>query len=102
MFPFFDIIGKWTSYIALFKKIEWKPIPHDTVVDISKLDDEPSNEEKAEKDIQVEYVVEPAQEDAKGEANVETIEEDVNLIENETKENVVEENIKQETNAENA
>ena len=38
MFPFFDIIGKWTSYIALFKKIEWKPIPHDTVVDVSKLD----------------------------------------------------------------
>lgn len=37
MFPFFDIIGKWTAYIALFKKIEWKPIPHDTVVDIDKL-----------------------------------------------------------------
>lgn len=102
MFPFFDIIGKWTSYIALFKKIEWKPIPHDTVVDISKLDDEPSNEEKAENDIQVEYVVEPVQEDLKGEENVETIEEDVNLIENEIKENVVEENIKQETNADNA
>ncbi|MBQ8352619.1 MAG: glycosyltransferase family 2 protein [Clostridia bacterium] len=38
MFPFFDIIGKWVMYIALFKKIEWKPIPHDTVVDVNELD----------------------------------------------------------------
>lgn len=37
MFPFFDIIGKWSTYIALFKKVEWKPIPHDTVVDVKKL-----------------------------------------------------------------
>lgn len=37
MFPFFDIIGKWTTYIALFAKVEWKPIPHDTVVDVNKL-----------------------------------------------------------------
>lgn len=42
MFPFFDVIGKWTTYIAVFKKIEWKPIPHDTVMDMSQLqaDDE--------------------------------------------------------------
>lgn len=37
MFPFFDIIGKWSTYIALFKHVEWKPIPHDTVMDIEKL-----------------------------------------------------------------
>ena len=37
MFPFFDIIGKWCTYVALFKKVEWKPIPHDTVMDIGKL-----------------------------------------------------------------
>ncbi|MBQ7349232.1 MAG: glycosyltransferase family 2 protein, partial [Clostridia bacterium] len=37
MFPFFDIIGRWSSYVALFKKVEWKPIPHDTVVDVKKL-----------------------------------------------------------------
>ena len=37
MFPFFDIIGKWATYIALFKKVEWKPIPHDTVMDTKKL-----------------------------------------------------------------
>lgn len=37
MFPAFDYIGKWTNYIALFKKVEWKPIPHDYVVDVKKL-----------------------------------------------------------------
>ena len=37
MFPFFDIIGKWSTYVALFKKVEWKAIPHDTVVDVEKL-----------------------------------------------------------------
>lgn len=37
MFPFFDIIGKWSMYIALFKRVEWKPIPHDTVVNVDKL-----------------------------------------------------------------
>ena len=37
LFPLFDIIGKWTSYIALFKHVEWKPIPHDTVMDINQL-----------------------------------------------------------------
>lgn len=37
MFPFFDIIGKWSTYFALFKKVEWKPIPHNTVMDIDKL-----------------------------------------------------------------
>ena len=37
MFPFFDYIGKWTAYIALFTKVEWKPIPHDYVVDVEKF-----------------------------------------------------------------
>jgi cellulose synthase/poly-beta-1,6-N-acetylglucosamine synthase-like glycosyltransferase len=37
MLPFFDIIGKWSNYVALFKKVEWKAIPHDTVVDVEKL-----------------------------------------------------------------
>ncbi len=37
MFPFFDVIGKWSMYIAVFKKVEWKPIPHDTVMDVEKL-----------------------------------------------------------------
>ena len=38
MFPLFDVIGKWSSYIALFKKVEWKAIPHERVVDIDTLD----------------------------------------------------------------
>lgn len=37
LFPTFDIIGKWTNYIALFRKVEWKPIPHDSVLDVHKL-----------------------------------------------------------------
>lgn len=38
MFPFLDLMAKWTSYVALFKRVEWKPIPHDQVVDIKLLD----------------------------------------------------------------
>ena len=34
--PIFDIIGKYSMYVALFKKVEWKPIPHDSKV---KIDD---------------------------------------------------------------
>ncbi|MBQ8429829.1 MAG: glycosyltransferase family 2 protein [Clostridia bacterium] len=37
MFPLFDVVGTWSSYVALFKKVEWKPIPHDRVVDIERL-----------------------------------------------------------------
>lgn len=32
--PIFDIIGRYTSYVALFKRIEWKPIPHESKVTI--------------------------------------------------------------------
>lgn len=38
--PTFDIIGRYTTYIALFKKVTWKPIPHEskvTIDDISKV-----------------------------------------------------------------
>ena len=57
MFPFFDVIGQWTTYIAVFKKIEWKPIPHDTVMDISKLqaeDEAQTVEERLEEETQLE------------------------------------------------
>ena len=37
MWPTFDIIGRYTTYIALFKKIEWKPIPHDSKVTIEDI-----------------------------------------------------------------
>lgn len=32
--PLFDIIGKYSMYVALFKRVEWKPIPHDSKVRI--------------------------------------------------------------------
>lgn len=35
--PTFDIIGRYTSYIALFKKVTWKPIPHNSKVTIEDL-----------------------------------------------------------------
>lgn len=37
MFPFFQKIGQWSMYIALFKKVEWKQIPHDFTIDVDKL-----------------------------------------------------------------
>ena len=37
LFPLFDEIGKWSMYIALFKRVEWKPIPHDYTVDLDKI-----------------------------------------------------------------
>ena len=38
LFPLFELIGEITYYIALFMKIEWKPIPHDQTVDVDKID----------------------------------------------------------------
>ena len=35
--PTFDIIGRYTQYVALFKKVEWKPIPHTVVKTIDDL-----------------------------------------------------------------
>lgn len=35
--PTFDIIGRYTTYIAVFKKVEWKPIPHQSKVTIDDL-----------------------------------------------------------------
>ncbi len=43
LFPIFDIVGRYTTYIGLFKKIEWKPVPHDskiTIEDINKVIEE--------------------------------------------------------------
>lgn len=37
-FPLFDFIGKIASCIALFTKVEWKPIPHNANVSIAQLD----------------------------------------------------------------
>ena len=35
--PIFDIIGRYTTYIALFKKVTWKPIPHESKITIDDL-----------------------------------------------------------------
>lgn len=35
--PIFDIVGRYTTYIALFKKVDWKPVPHNSKVTINDL-----------------------------------------------------------------
>ena len=37
MWPCFDLIGKLTIYVAFFKKVEWKPIPHNSKITIEDL-----------------------------------------------------------------
>lgn len=37
MWPWFDIIGRYTTYLAFFKKVEWKPIPHESKITIDDL-----------------------------------------------------------------
>ena len=38
MWPLFDIIGAWSTYIALFMKVTWKPIPHESKINIDDVD----------------------------------------------------------------
>lgn len=35
--PIFDIIGRYTTYAAIFMKVEWKPIPHQSKVTIDEI-----------------------------------------------------------------
>ena len=35
--PLFDIIGKYTMYVAIFKKVEWKEIPHESKITIDDI-----------------------------------------------------------------
>ena len=35
--PVFDIIGRYTTYAALFMDVTWKPIPHESKVTIDDL-----------------------------------------------------------------
>ena len=37
--PTFDIIGRWTQYVAIFKKVEWKPIPHNSKITIDDIEE---------------------------------------------------------------
>lgn len=34
----FDAIGRWTTYLALFMRVEWKPIPHTSAVKIDQIE----------------------------------------------------------------
>ena len=36
-FPIFDIIGRISLIVALFRKVEWNPIPHDKAVAINEM-----------------------------------------------------------------
>ncbi len=40
--PTFDIIGRYTTYLALFKKVTWKPIPHESKVTIDDINNKSS------------------------------------------------------------
>ncbi len=48
-FPIFDLIGKYTLVIALFTKVEWKPIPHDSKVKITDIAKEKGKIKESEK-----------------------------------------------------
>ncbi len=50
-FPMFDIIGKLSMCIALFKKVEWKVIPHNDAISIKDLEQNQNNKEKVYADI---------------------------------------------------
>ena len=41
-FPIFDLIGKLSTFIALFSKVEWKPIPHKESINIDEFKEETS------------------------------------------------------------
>ncbi len=42
--PTFDIIGRWTIYLAVFKKVSWKTIPHQSQVTIDDIRQESRQE----------------------------------------------------------
>ncbi len=37
LWPIFDIVGRYTTYIALFKKVGWKPVPHNSKITIDDI-----------------------------------------------------------------
>lgn len=36
--PIFDVIGRYTTLIAIFKKVEWVPTPHESKVTVDEVD----------------------------------------------------------------
>lgn len=45
-FPLFDLIGKLSMCIALFIKVEWKAIPHNSTININDLSETETEKEK--------------------------------------------------------
>ena len=37
LWPIFDIVGRYTTYIAVFKKVGWTPVPHTSKITIDDL-----------------------------------------------------------------
>ncbi len=37
LWPIFDIVGRYTTYIALFKKVGWKAVPHNSKITIDDI-----------------------------------------------------------------
>jgi len=44
--PTFDIIGRYTQYIALFVKVTWKPIPHESKITIDDINNYKSSKKE--------------------------------------------------------
>ena len=40
LWPIFDIVGRYTTYIALFKKVSWKPVPHNSKITIDDINNQ--------------------------------------------------------------
>lgn len=36
-FPLFDIIGRFSTFVALFRHVDWKPIPHNSEITIDDI-----------------------------------------------------------------
>lgn len=48
-FPLFDIITKISTCIAVFRKVEWRPIPHNSNIKISEIHKTSSDKQQKEK-----------------------------------------------------
>ena len=46
-FPLFSIIGDAATYVAVFRKVSWKPIPHKAAVKIEELESAPGFKSRA-------------------------------------------------------
>ena len=42
-FPLFSVIGNLSMIIALFKKVEWKPIPHNVAIGMDEINKQKGN-----------------------------------------------------------